>query len=120
MRYLFASLLSLTLLAAFPTGAAAHAFLERSQPADGAVLETAPPAVQLWFSRAIEQSFSRISVVDADGKRRDDDKATVSDKQPTLIQIGLAPLTSGTYKVIWRIVALDGHKAKGEFSFTVK
>ena len=99
MRYLFASLLSLTLLAAFPTGAAAHAFLERSQPADGAVLDTSPAAVQLWFSRAIEQSFSRISVVDADGKRRDDDKATVSDKQPTLIQIGLAPLTSGTYKV---------------------
>ena len=120
MRYLPASLLSLALVAAFATGAAAHAYLDHSQPADGAMLATPPTAVKLWFSRAIEPSFSRVRVVDAQGKQVDDGNATVSDHEPKLIQLGLTALPSGKYRVIWRIVALDGHKAKGEFSFTVK
>ena len=120
MRYLLASLLNLALLAAFPTGAVAHAFLERSQPADGAALTTAPNTVKLWFSRAIEPSFSRVRVVDGEGKRMDDNKPVVSDDEPKLIQVGLKPLPAGKYKVIWLIVAYDGHKAKGEFAFSVK
>ena len=120
MRHLFASLLSLALLAAYPVGAAAHAFLERSQPADGDTLDTAPTTVKLWFSRAIESSFSKVSVVNTAGKRIDNDTPTVDDNEPKLIQVGLKPLPSGSYKVVWLIVAYDGHKAKGEFSFSVK
>ena len=59
-------------------------------------------------------------VVDGQGKRVDDGKPAVSDKEPKLLQVGLQALSSGGYRVIWRIVALDGHKAKGEFSFSVK
>jgi methionine-rich copper-binding protein CopC len=120
MRYLLASLLSLALLAAYSVDAAAHAFLERSQPADGAALDTAPSAVKLWFSRAIEPSFSKVTVVNTAGKRMDKDNPTVNDDEPKLIQVGLKPLPSGTYKVIWFIVAYDSHKAKGEFTFTVQ
>ena len=120
MRYLLASLLSLALVAAFARGAAAHAYLDHSQPADAAELATPPTVVKLWFSRAIEPSFSKVRVVDARGKQVDDGKASVNDQEPKLIQLGLTPLASGKYRVIWRIVALDGHKAKGEFSFTVK
>ena len=120
MRYLLASLLSLALVAAFARGAAAHAYLDHSQPADGAELATPPAVIKLWFSRAIEPSFSRVRVVNAKGKQVDDGKATVSDNEPKLIQLGLKSLPSGKYTVIWRIVALDGHKAKGEFSFSVK
>ena len=121
MRYLLASLLSLVLVAAFATGAAAHAYLDHSQPADAAELATPPPTVvKLWFSRAIEPSFSKVRDVDAQGKQVDDGKATINDQEPKLIHLGLTPLASAKYRVIWRIVALDGHKAKGEFSFTVK
>jgi methionine-rich copper-binding protein CopC len=120
MRYLLASLLSLALVAAFATGAAAHAYLDHSQPAEGAELAIPPTTVKLWFSRAIEPSFSRVHVVDANDKQVDDGTAMVSDNEPKLIQLRLTPLPSGKYTVVWRIVALDGHKAKGEFSFTVK
>jgi len=61
-----------------------------------------------------------VLVVDAKGKQMDDGKATVSDNEPKLIQLGLTPSPSGKYMVVWRIVALDGHKARGKFSFTVK
>jgi len=120
MRYLLTSLLTLFLVATFATRAAAHAYLDHSQPADGAELATPPTTVKLWFSRAIEPSFSRVRVIDARGKQVDDGKVTVSDNEPKLIQLGLTLLPSGKYTVVWRIVALDGHKAKGEISFTVK
>jgi len=120
MRYLLATLLTLSLLAFLPNEAGAHAFLDHSQPADGAVVTPAPVSVQLWFSRAMEPSFSTLRVEDQKGKQVDNGKPAVNDKDPKLLEIGLHPLTAGSYKVIWRIVALDGHKAKGEFMFTVK
>ena len=121
MRYLLASLLSLAVMTALPNSAAAHAYLDHSQPADGAVLATAPTAVKLWFSRAIEPAFSSVRVVDDQGVQVDDGKPTVNDDTPKLIQVGLTAVMAGKkYKVIYRIVALDGHKVKGEFSFSVK
>ena len=120
MRYLYACLMSLSLLAAVPTGAFAHALLEDAQPASGAVLKTAPATVQLQFSKPIEPTFSRVRVMNADGQRVDDDKPVVAAQGRKTIQVGLASLTPGTYKVVWRIVAQDGHHAQGEYSFTVK
>ena len=120
MRYLHASLLSFALAAAYPITAAAHASLDHSLPADGAVVETPPSAVRLWFSRAVEPSFSSMQVVDDKGERMDDDKPVVSDDEPELIRVGLTSLPPGKYRVKWRIVARDGHKAKGEFYFTLK
>jgi methionine-rich copper-binding protein CopC len=98
MRYLLTGLLSLALVAAFATGAAARAYLDHAQPADGAEPATPPTAVKLRFSRAIEPSFSKVRVVDAQGKQMDDGKATVSDNEPKLIQLGLTPLPSGNIR----------------------
>lgn len=120
MAYLRATLLGLTALLIWPGLAAAHAFLEQSVPDADAVLDRPPQKVELSFSRAIEPSFSTIRVVNSDGKDVNNGKPAVSDADPKLIAVGLAPLTSGKYKVMWRIVALDGHKAKGEYAFTVK
>jgi methionine-rich copper-binding protein CopC len=120
MRYLMTMLLGVVFLFVLPGYAAAHAYLDHSQPDDGAVVTPAPAAVRLWFSRAIEPSFSTVRVVDQNGKQIDKGKPAVSGNDPKLLEIGLQPLAPGTYKVIWRIVALDGHKAVGEFSFTVK
>lgn len=120
MRYLLATILTLTLLVALPNEAGAHAFLDHSQPADGAVIATPPSSVQLWFSRAMEPSFSTARVVDQQGKQVDNGKPAVDSKDPKLLEVGLQSLAPGSYKVLWHIVALDGHKAKGEFTFTVK
>jgi methionine-rich copper-binding protein CopC len=120
MRFILATLLGAVFLAALPGYAAAHAFLDHSQPGADAVLASPPASVQLWFSRAMEPSFSTVRVVDQNGKQVDNGKPAVNGKDPKLLEIGLQPLAAGTYKVIWRIVALDGHKAKGDFKFTVR
>lgn len=120
MRHLLASLLSLTLLAGWSGHALAHASLSKAQPAENAVVSPAPTAVQLWFSRNIEPAFSTVQVVDQGGKDVQQGKAAVNANDGKLLEVALPPLPAGTYKVVWRIVAMDGHKAKGEYSFTVK
>jgi methionine-rich copper-binding protein CopC len=120
MRFLFNALLCTALLVTWPGYAAAHAYLDHSTPSSDAVVTTAPTSVRLWFSRALEPSFSSVHVVDEKGAQVDSGKSAVSDNEPKLIEVGLKPLKAGKYRVIWRIVALDGHKAKGEFAFTVK
>lgn len=120
MRNLCSALLSIALLAAWPGYVVAHAALERTQPADGALLAVSPTQVQLWFSRAIEPSFSKVQVLDQHGKEVNKGNAAVNTKDAKLLEVGVPTLPPGVYKVVWRIVALDGHKAKGEFHFTVK
>lgn len=120
MFRLRSALLGLIALLSLPGLAAAHAFLEKSAPDANAVMDQAPQKVQLWFSRGLEPSFSTIRVVDGAGKEVNDGKAAVSDNNDKLIAVALKPLASGKYKVIWRIVAFDGHKAQGEYAFTVK
>jgi copper resistance protein C len=118
LRCTFALLLSGTILIALPEYAAAHAFLEHSAPSADAVIQTAPAAVQLWFNTALEPAFSTVQVVDSNGRRMDDDRPAIGGKEPTSIQVGLAPLPPGQYTVVWRVVARDGHESHGTFVFT--
>ncbi len=120
MRYMLETLMVAAIFSTLPGYAAAHAFLDHSSPGADAVVEKAPASVQLWFSRALEPSFSTVRVVDKSGKQVDKGDPVVNNKEPKLLEVNLEPLTPGKYKVIWRIVALDSHKAKGEFAFTVK
>jgi copper resistance protein C len=36
-----------------------------------------------------------------------------------LLTIGLKPLKPGTYKVVWRVLSVDGHRTNGEYTFAV-
>jgi len=120
MRNLFAMIVGATLLISWSSYAAAHAALDHSQPSADAILASPPSSVQLWFTRPLEPSFSSARVTDQSGKQVDKGDSTVTEKESKLLTVHLQPLTSGTYKVAWRIVALDGHKSLGEFAFTIK
>lgn len=108
------------LLAAWPLAGAAHTHLDASEPAKDAVLSSAPAKVKLSFSGRIEPDFSRIEVTDAQGKQVDKGNSTASSNRRELevdLAEGLAP---GTYQVNWNVVARDGHRVRGEFSFTLE
>ncbi len=116
-RYPLALILLLLL---WPLAGAAHTHLDRSEPADGAALDSAPATVKLWFSSRIEPEFSRIEVVNADGAQVEKGKPTASSNKREL-EIDLNEgLASGTYQVNWNVVARDGHRQRGAFSFSVK
>jgi methionine-rich copper-binding protein CopC len=100
--------------------AQAHAFLDHSVPGVGSTLTAPPTQVRIWFTEALERAFSTIKVTDAAGREVDQGKATVDAQDPMVLEIGLLPLTPGTYRVTWRVVSVDTHPTEGNFTFTVK
>jgi len=113
-------LLAAAVLLLAPTWAAAHAFPDHSEPRVGHTLEASPPAVRIWFDGQIEPVFSKLRVEDADRRQVDKGDSRVDPADSTLLQVGVPPLPSGRYRVYWTVVARDGHRTEGDFSFRVK
>ena len=113
-------LLAAAVLLLAPAWAAAHAFPDHSEPRVGHTVDASPPAVRIWFDGQIEPVFSKLRVEDADSRQVDKGDSRVAAGDGTLLEVGLPPLPSGRYKVYWTVVARDGHRTEGDFSFRVK
>jgi hypothetical protein len=98
----------------------AHAYLVKSSPARGAVVTRPPIQVQLWFNERIEGAFSRLSVVDRDGRRVDPGDVRVGPDDPKRLSVDVPSLAPGTYTVRYRVLSVDGHIVESQFSFTVR
>jgi copper transport protein len=112
--------LLLALVAALVLGpagpASAHATLVASDPAEGAVLETAPDLVSLTFSEAVTEVPDGVAVFDAEG-RQVAAEATVDGAR---LGVGLTEeVGAGTLVVVWRVLSEDGHPVGGSLSFSV-
>jgi copper resistance protein C len=97
----------------------AHAFLEHSDPSVGSKVHSAPAAVLIWFTEAIESRFSSIQVFDATGKQVDKKDTHSGPSNRSLLQVSLPRLGPGTYKVVWRVVSVDTHRTNGDFTFQI-
>ena len=112
-------LLAAALLLA-PRGGWAHAFPDHSDPRVGHTVEAPPPAVRIWFDVAIEPVFSTIRVEAEDKRRVDTGDPRVDPRDSTVLEVSLPPLSPGKYRVIWSVVARDGHRTEGNFTFRVR
>lgn len=95
----------------------AHIHLERSSPAEGETV-AGVAAVELWFSGRVAAEWSRIEVRDGGG--RGVEVGDVSSDAAGHLRVGVEALAPGPYEVRWNVVAGDGHRIKGTFSFTVE
>jgi len=112
--------LSFCLLVLLPAArVSAHAFLERSDPAVGGKIHSAPAAARIWFTEAIEPAFSRIQVFDGTGKQVDKKDPHSDPSNRSLLHVSLPQLGPGTYKVVWRVVSVDTHRTNGDFTFQI-
>ena len=113
--------LAFCLLFLFPSVSEAHAILLRSDPAKGAVLNTAPTQVRMWFTESLNPTYSTARVLNGGKKRVDLNNAHVSASDATEMDVNLPPnLPPAVYVVIWRTQsANDGHVLTGSFIFTV-
>jgi len=109
----------LALMLAFASIAAAHAALDHALPAPGSSLREAPPQLQLWFTQRIEPAFSTVEVTDEHGQRVDNRDSRVEAAEGKLLSVSLAHLQPGRYRVAWRVVSVDTHVSKGDFTFDV-
>jgi copper transport protein len=100
--------------------ASAHADLVRSDPPDGAVLAHAPSVARLWFSEEISPRFSSARVVDRQGATVSGSSVKAGSGDPRLLTVELPSLGTGTYGLVWRVLAEDdGHTTGGIVVFTV-
>jgi methionine-rich copper-binding protein CopC len=110
-------------LAAAITGlsqiAFAHAALVDSFPAKGAVLAGSPTEIHLTFSERVAARGCRIKLVSDAGKYFDADRAAPDRKDPNTLVAAVPVLKPGVYSARWTAVGKDGHKTRGDFSFTV-
>ena len=113
-------LLAAAMLLLAPSWVAAHAFPDHSEPRVGHTVDASPPAVRIWFDGQIEPVFSKVRVEDADRRQVDKGDSRVDPSDRTLLEVGLPPLASGKYRVYWSVVARDGHRTEGDYSFRVK
>ncbi len=107
----------LTALAVEAPSAHAHAMLEASEPAEGAVLSSAPRQVTIRFNEP--SRITALRLVNEDGQeigiRRDANRATATSATATVT----GPLAPGGYRVQWRAMGPDGHVMSGTVHFTV-
>jgi copper transport protein len=102
--------------------AAAHAYLARSAPADGAVLDRAPQTLTLGFTEHVEQSATSVDIVDGDGRHWAvtslavrpaggdpvaADTAESDTETPVDVVAGLPPLPPNVYHISWRTLSSD-------------
>jgi copper transport protein len=120
LRLFLAASFLILLLALFFETAGAHANLLDAIPAANEQLEKPPALVELFFSEAIESSFSTIEVLDASGVRVDNDDSRVDPVNPLRLSVTLRSLPDGVYTVSWRTLsAVDSHITAGVFPFAV-
>jgi copper transport protein len=101
------------------TAASAHADLASSDPANGAVLATAPSRVVLTFTEAADPTLSTISVLGSGGTALQ--TGPVAALAPETLSVSMpSGVADGPYTVAWRAVSADdGHVTAGAFSFSV-
>ncbi len=111
---------ALVALAAVPAAASAHATLETTSPARGAVLQAAPRQVVFSYSEAVEGKFGAVRVFDASAERVDDNRVEHPGGDAAKLSVGLKPgLPDGTYTATYRVISADGHPVSGGLVFSV-
>lgn len=111
--------LRLLLLALFtllaPALALAHAQLVASNPADGAVVASAPAAFTLTFNEPVTPITVKLARPDGSVVLID----TVSTDGPTVIVALPAGLANGSYAISYRVISEDGHPVGGSVVFSI-
>lgn len=113
------STVSLAVLAA--PAAFAHAHLKSQAPAADSAAAAAPKAIELHFSEGVEPAFSGISLQGPGAAAVKLGKPAVDARDKAVLRVPVqGPMPAGSYVVHWHAVSVDGHKTKGQYSFSVK
>ena len=119
MRRIAALVMALGITVGLAPTAGAHAALERSDPAEGALLESAPAVITLTFTEPPDPELSDVEVLDASGA-----SVAISGVvrgAGNVLRVMLPErLPDGVYTVAWRAVSeVDSHLTAGAFAFGV-
>ncbi|MGA8706205.1 MAG: copper resistance CopC family protein [Steroidobacteraceae bacterium] len=106
----------LWLMLVWPLAALAHAHLQRSDPADGAVISNMPAQLTLQFSEAAQLTALTLSKA---GQTVPQKLAPLPSAAATQLQVTAPRLEPGDYELRYRVISADGHIMAGKIHFTV-
>ena len=118
---------ALLLVVITPAGGSAHAYLESSNPADGATLDQGPVHLRLGFSEHVSLPATTVVVTDSAGRVHPvtglrlitDDAADT--EEPSTIVADVPDLPRDTYRVAWQTLSSDDlHRTSGTLVFGVR
>ncbi|MGE3911055.1 MAG: copper resistance protein CopC [Chloroflexota bacterium] len=113
------SIAFLTLLVS-PTLALAHADLQQAEPADGAAVPTPPSFLRLRFTEPLDQSATKVEVLDEQGNRTELSDLTIGPPNDRVLTVEVNGLAEGVYTVRWwSLSQVDGHRWQGSYRFGV-
>ena len=116
-----AQVLFLLLLFLMPVATQGHAYPDHADPKVGSTVSVPPTIVRIWFDSALEPVFSSIMVhAVKDDTMVDKRDGHVDPSDPTLLEVSVPPLPPGDYMVYWNVVARDGHRTSGNYTFKIK
>jgi len=101
----------------------AHLKVDKTFPATGETVASAPTQIQVWFSQAPTVAVSGLALEGAAGKV-ELGKVTAGMVEGKADNSLVAPVVGtvapGTYTVSWKTSGTDGHILTGTFEFTFK
>ena len=118
MKLAIRSLRTAALLIAATSVTLAHMAVTKTAPEDGAILDKAPEAVQVWYTQEPDAAVSKVSLTGPNG-----DVALFVHPANDKSLMGMVKdknLADGEYVVKWQTSGDDGHIQKGEYKFTLK
>jgi copper transport protein len=112
-RFLFlAALIALAL----PATASAHAVLQRSRPANRAVVKQAPTVVRFTYDDPVQPAPGIAAIRNGGGSVLGGKPRTEGKQLIVPLKRGLG---DGVYSVRWQVVSADGHETGGVIAFAV-
>jgi copper transport protein len=112
-RLAFASAMLVSL--AYASGAFGHASLLQAQPADGAVLPSAPAALTLTFNEPVAPLVTRLIGPGGEAVAL----APAAAENATVTIVPAESLRRGTHVLSWRVISADGHPVGGAVVFSI-
>ncbi len=101
----------------------AHLKVDKTFPATGATVTSAPAQIQVWFSQAPTVAVSGLALEGPSGKvELGKVTAGMAEGKPdnSVVAPVIGTVPPGVYTVSWRTSGADGHILTGTFEFTFK
>jgi methionine-rich copper-binding protein CopC len=114
------TLLFTVFLLIMPNAARGHAYPDHADPKVGATINTSPDRVRIWFDSELEPDFSTIMVHNTESTMVSNRDGRVNPSDATLLEVSVPRLPPGKYRVIWSVVARDGHLTSGDYTFSIR
>ena len=89
-----------------------------STPKQNSTVKGPDVDITLRYNVRIDGGRSRVELDAADGTKTD--LKLEKQAKPDILQCRASSLKPGAYKLIWNVLASDGHMSKGEVPFTVQ